>query len=89
MYKGRALSRAEMALFQHIYESLSYAEKLILQIEPNRERSIALTHLEEAALYANVAIAQTEPKEPKEPSKEQLELFKKILSKIDNETEGK
>lgn len=87
MYKGRALSRAETALFQHIYDSLSYAEKLILQIEPNRERSIALTHLEEAALYANVAIAQTEPKEP---SKEQLELFKKILSKIgiDNETEG-
>lgn len=85
MYKGRALSRAEMALFQRIYDSLSYAEKLILQIEPNRERSIALTHLEEAALYANVAIAQTEPKEP---SKEQLEFFKKIFSKIDNETEG-
>lgn len=87
MYKGRALSRAEMALFQHIYDSLSYVEKLILQIEPNRERSIALTRLEEAALYANVAIARAEPKEP---SKEQLELFKKILSKIDidNETEG-
>ena len=85
MYKGRALSRAEMALFQHIYDSLSYVEKLILQIEPNRERSIALTHLEEAALYANVAIAKTEPKEP---SKEQLELFERILSKIDNETEG-
>ena len=86
MYKGRALSRAVMALFQHFYDSLSYAEKLILQIEPNRERSIALTHLEEAALYANVAIAQTEPKKP---SKEQLELFKKILSKMNNETEGK
>lgn len=74
MYKDRALSRVEMALFQHIYDSLSYAEKLILQIEPNRERSIALTHLEEAALYANVAIAQTEPKDI---SKEQLEFFKK------------
>ena len=85
MYKVRALSRTEMALFRHIYDSLSYVEELILQIEPNRERSIALTHLGEAALYANVAIAQTEPKEP---SKEQLELFKKILSKIDNETEG-
>lgn len=85
MYKGRALSRKEMALFQHIYDSLTYAEKLILQIEPNRERSIALTHLEEAALYANVAIAQTEPKEP---SKEQLELFKKIWGKMDDETEG-
>lgn len=85
MYKGRALSRTELALFQHIYDSLSYAEKLILQIEPNRERSIALTHLEEAALYANVAITQTEPKEL---SKEQLELFKKILSKMGNETEG-
>lgn len=85
MYKGRALSRTEMALFRHIYDSLLYAEELILQIEPNRERSIALTHLEEAALYANVAIAQTEPKEP---SKEQLELLEKILSKIDNETEG-
>lgn len=85
MYKGRALSRTEMALFRHIYDSISYTEKLILQIGPNRERSIALTHLEETALYANVAIAQTEPKEP---SKEQLELFKKILSKIENETEG-
>lgn len=49
----------------------AYAEQVMLQVPPSRERSLALTKIEEAVFWANSAIARNEkegaPAEYSEP----------------------
>lgn len=56
MYQRRIFTDDEKAKSESIRKALEAAESLIMDTAPSRERSLALTHLEEAMLYANLAI---------------------------------
>lgn len=58
MYKRRAYSQREQDYALELRNELEEAEKMLLKIGPCRERSLALTKLDEALLWANVAIAE-------------------------------
>ncbi len=58
MYKRRPLSTKEENTAAKIRQQLEQAEQMIRKIGPCRERSLALTKLDEAMLWANVAIAE-------------------------------
>lgn len=58
MYKRRAYSQREQDYSLELRNKLEKAEKMLLKIGPCRERSLALTKLDEALLWANVAIAE-------------------------------
>ena len=58
MYKRRAYSQREQGYSLELRNKLEEAEKMLLKIGPCRERSLALTKLDEALLWANVAIAE-------------------------------
>lgn len=58
MYKRRAYSQREQDYSLELRNELEEAEKMILKIGPCRERSLALTKLDEALMWANVAIAE-------------------------------
>ena len=58
MYKRRAYSQREQDYSLELRNKLEEAEKMLLKIRPCRERSLALTKLDEALLWANVAIAE-------------------------------
>jgi len=58
MYKRRAYSQREQDYSLELRNKLEEAEKMLLKIGPCRERSLALTKLDEALLWANVAIAE-------------------------------
>ena len=58
MYKRRAYSQREQDYSLELRNELEEAEKLILKIGPCRERSLALTKLDEALMWANVAIVE-------------------------------
>lgn len=46
----------------------AYAEQIMLQVPPSRERSLALTKLEEAVFWANAGIARNEKERVEEPA---------------------
>lgn len=58
MYKRRAYSQREQDYSLELRNKLEEAEKMLLKIGPCRGRSLALTKLDEALLWANVAIAE-------------------------------
>lgn len=58
MYKRRPLSTKEENAGIKIRQQLEQAEQTIKKIGPCRERSLALTKLDEALLWANAAIAE-------------------------------
>ena len=58
MYKRRAYSQREQDYSLELRNKLEEAETMLLKIGPCRERSLALTKLDEALLWANVAIAE-------------------------------
>lgn len=58
MYKRRAYSQREQDYSLELRNELEEAEKMILKIGPCRERSLALTKLDEALMWANVAIVE-------------------------------
>lgn len=57
MYEKRAFNRAEQDLSWKLRMEMEQLEKRIEEIGPCRERSLALTKLDEALLWANAAIA--------------------------------
>lgn len=57
MYEKRAFNRAEQDLSRKLRTEMEALEKRIEEIGPCRERSLALTKLDEALLWANAAIA--------------------------------
>lgn len=57
MYEKRAFNRAEQDLSRKLRTEMELLEKRICEIGPCRERSLALTKLDEALLWANAAIA--------------------------------
>lgn len=62
MYKRRPFSTKEAdagAKIRQQLEQAEQAEQIIKKIGPCRERSLALTKLDEALLWANAAIAET------------------------------
>lgn len=59
MYKRRPFSTKEADAGAKIRQQLEQAEQSIKKIGPCRERSLALTKLDEALLWANAAIAET------------------------------
>lgn len=59
MYKRRPFSTKEADAGAKIRQQLEQAEQIIKKIGPCRERSLALTKLDEALLWANAAIAET------------------------------
>lgn len=58
MYRRRAFTLEEAQAADDIRVKLSDAERMICRIRSSRERSLALTKLDEAMLWANVAIAE-------------------------------
>lgn len=59
MYKRKPFSTKEADAGAKIRQQLEQAEQIIKKIGPCRERSLALTKLDEALLWANAAIAET------------------------------
>ena len=58
MYQRRAFEPKETTTSNDIRAKLEEAEQMLCKIGPCRERSLALTKLDEVMLWANVAIAQ-------------------------------
>lgn len=58
MYPKKAFSTREQDYSALLRKKLEEAEHLIRRMGPCRERSLALTKLDEALLWANVAIAE-------------------------------
>lgn len=59
MYKRTNFTSKDKELSENIREKLVEAEKLILGIPNCRNRSLAITHLEDVMLRTNLAIAET------------------------------
>lgn len=59
MYKRVNFSEEHKKLSEDIRAKLEEAEALILQLPPCRNRSLAVTHLEDTMLRANLAISET------------------------------
>lgn len=57
MYKRVSFEPMDKHLSENIRSKLEEAEALIMQIMPSRNRSLALTHLEDTMLRANLAIS--------------------------------
>jgi hypothetical protein len=58
MYTRRDFNEEEVALSQSIREKLIEVEELLDKIPNCREKSIALTHIEDAMLHSNLAITE-------------------------------
>lgn len=58
MYIRREFSEKEVALSQAIRAKLIEVEGLLEEIPNCREKSIALTHIEDAMLHSNLAITE-------------------------------
>lgn len=58
MYERRAFTPAESKTADDIRARLTEVEHMICKIGPCRERSLALTKLDETMLWTNVAIAE-------------------------------
>ena len=58
VYTRREFNENEVALSNVIREKLIEVEKLLDKIPNCREKSIALTHIEDAMLHSNLAITE-------------------------------
>jgi hypothetical protein len=58
MYKRVKFCTADKETSERIRAKLEEAEKIIMEIPACRNRSLALTHLEDAMLRANLAVAE-------------------------------
>ena len=58
MYTRREFNENEVALNNAIREKLIEVEELLNKIPNCREKSIALTHIEDAMLHSNLAITE-------------------------------
>lgn len=58
MYTRREFTENEVALSNAIREKLIEVEELLNRIPNCREKSIALTHIEDAMLHSNLAITE-------------------------------
>jgi hypothetical protein len=58
MYTRREFNENEVALSNSIREKLIEVEELLNRIPNCREKSIALTHIEDAMLHSNLAITE-------------------------------
>lgn len=58
MYTRREFNEEEVVLSQSIREKLIEVEGLLDKIPNCREKSIALTHIEDAMLHSNLAITE-------------------------------
>lgn len=58
MYTRREFNENEVALSNAIREKLIEVEELLSKIPNCREKSIALTHIEDAMLHSNLAITE-------------------------------
>ncbi|HRR78382.1 MAG TPA: hypothetical protein P5191_16510 [Ruminococcus sp.] len=59
MYKRREFNKSEVALSNEIKSKLIEVEGLLDKLPNCREKSIALTHIEDAMLHSNLAITET------------------------------
>lgn len=59
MYQKKAFNRREQDYAMALRRKLEEAEAMIQNLSPSRSRSLALTKLDEALLWANVGIAET------------------------------
>lgn len=59
MYTRREFSKSEVALSNEIKSKLIEVEGLLDKLPNCREKSIALTHIEDAMLHSNLAITET------------------------------
>lgn len=58
MYQKKAFNRREQDYAMALRRKLEEAETMIQNLAPSRSRSLALTKLDEALLWANVGIAE-------------------------------
>lgn len=59
MYQRRKFNEADQMLSADIRAKLEEAEDILMQLPASRNRSLALTHLEDVMLRANLAIADS------------------------------
>lgn len=59
MYTRREFNEKEVALSAEIRAGLIAVEELLSKLPNCREKSIALTHIEDAMLHSNLAITET------------------------------
>lgn len=57
MYPKKAFSVREQDYSTLLRKKLEEAEAMLLKLNPSRERSLALTKLDEALMWANASIA--------------------------------
>ena len=58
MYQKKAFNRREQDYAMGLRRKLEEAEAMLQHLAPSRARSLALTKLDEALLWANVGIAE-------------------------------
>ncbi|MBQ9898550.1 MAG: hypothetical protein IJM44_03735 [Ruminococcus sp.] len=59
MYSRREFNKSEVVLSNEIKSKLIEVEGLLDKLPNCREKSIALTHIEDAMLHSNLAITET------------------------------
>lgn len=59
MYKVRKFTDEELKFSQDIREAFEAVEKLLNRLPNAREKSIVFSHIEDAMLHVNCAIAET------------------------------
>ena len=59
MYQRREFNESEVTLSNEIKSKLIEVETLLDKLPNCREKSIALTHIEDAMLHSNLAITET------------------------------
>lgn len=59
MYTRREFNEKEVVLSAEIRAGLIAVEELLSKLPNGREKSIALTHIEDAMLHSNLAITET------------------------------
>lgn len=59
MYTRREFNKSEVSLSNEIKSKLIECERLLDNLQNCREKSIALTHIEDAMLHSNLAITET------------------------------
>ena len=59
MYQRREFNASEFTLSSRIRDKLMEVEELLDKLPNCREKSIALTHIEDAMLHSNLAITET------------------------------
>lgn len=59
MYKVRQFTDEELKFSQDVHEAFETVEKLLNRLPNAREKAIVFSHIEDAMLHVNCAIAET------------------------------